>query len=191
MGIYSFMKTSNVKYLVPAAVEHQITEGTRTLLDVRTDVEFAEQHVPGSEHIPLNKLDLECSRLDPSSPLALLCLGGKRATKAAEILSEKGFQDLTVIEGGLTAWDEAGLTLEKSSRSALPLMRQVQLVIGLLTLTGSLLAIFFHPLFAILPAFLGAGLTLAGSTGWCGLAILLSKMPWNRCDSSHTSCCNA
>ena len=182
------MKTSNVKNLAPAAVKHQITEGTHTLLDVRTDVEFSEQHVPGSRHIPLDELDLECSRLDPSSPLALLCLGGKRATKAAEILSEKGFQDLTVIEGGLTAWNEAGLPLEKSSRNTLPLMRQVQLVIGLLALAGSLLAIFLNPLFAILPAFLGAGLTMAGATGWCGLAVLMSKMPWNR--TQDLSCTN-
>jgi hypothetical protein len=68
-------------------------------------------------------------------------------------------------------------------------MRQVQLVIGVLALTGSLLAIFVNPLFALLPAFLGAGLTLAGSTGWCGLALLLAKMPWNRgTDSCQASC---
>jgi hypothetical protein len=45
--------------------------------------------------------------------------------------------------------------------------------------------------FALIPAFLGAGLTMAGSTGWCGLAILLSKMPWNRVECSGrnvTSC---
>ncbi len=66
-------------------------------------------------------------------------------------------------------------------------MRQVQLAIGVLAFTGSLLAIFVNPLFAILPAFLGAGLILAGSTGWCGLAILLSKMPWNRCETSGDS----
>ena len=59
-------------------------------------------------------------------------------------------------------------------------MRQVQLVIGVLALTGSVLALTVDKNFAIVPAILGAGLTLAGSTGWCGLAILLSKMPWNK-----------
>lgn len=185
------MKTSNTKTLAPAAVNPLIAAGTHKLLDVRTNVEFAEHHVPGSQHIPLDQLDLECARLDPSSPLALLCLGGKRAAQAAEILSEKGFQDLTVIEGGLTAWQAAGLPVQKSDRKILPLMRQVQLTIGVLALTGSLLAIFVNPLFAILPAFLGAGLTLAGSTGWCGLAIFLSKMPWNHCPKAQTSCCAA
>jgi hypothetical protein len=37
-----------------------------------------------------------------------------------------------------------------------------------------------HPNWVFLCAFFGAGLTMAGSTGWCGLAILMSKMPWNR-----------
>jgi len=37
-----------------------------------------------------------------------------------------------------------------------------------------------NPLFALIPAFTGLGLTLAGATGWCGLALLLGKMPWNR-----------
>ena len=62
----------------------------------------------------------------------------------------------------------------------LPLMRQVQLVIGVLALTGSVLAIAINPWFALIPAFLGAGLTMAGTTGWCGLAHLLAAMPWNR-----------
>lgn len=185
------MKTCNTKTLAPAAVNPQITAGTHKLLDVRTNVEFAEQHVPGSQHIPLDQLDFECERLDPSSPLALLCLSGKRAAQAAEILTEKGFQDLTVVDGGITAWQAAGLPVQKSARKNLPLMRQVQVVVGVLALTGSLLAIIVNPLFAILPAFLGAGLTFAGSTGWCGMAILLSKMPWNHCPKGQTSCCAA
>ena len=59
-------------------------------------------------------------------------------------------------------------------------MRQVQLVIGLLALLGSILALTVNKNLAIIPALLGAGLTIAGLTGWCGLAVLLSKMPWNR-----------
>jgi hypothetical protein len=45
-----------------------------------------------------------------------------------------------------------------------------------------------NPNWVFLCAFFGAGLTFAGSTGWCGLAILMSKMPWNRVNCP--SCCN-
>jgi hypothetical protein len=101
------------------------------------------------------------------------------------------------LEGGIVAWKSAGLRVERSNRGGLPLMRQVQLVIGLGTLTGALFALLANPLFAIIPAFFGAGLTMAGLTGWCGLAILLSKMPWNRVtppapasQTSDQSCCH-
>lgn len=47
-------------------------------------------------------------------------------------------------------------------------------------LTGAILAITVNPNWAFLCAFFGAGLTLSGSTGWCGLAILMSKMPRTR-----------
>jgi len=46
-------------------------------------------------------------------------------------------------------------------------------------LTGVLLAIFVHPYFIGLSAFVGAGLVFAGITDWCGMGLLLAKLPWN------------
>lgn len=59
-------------------------------------------------------------------------------------------------------------------------MRQVQITTGLLILTGVVLGWFVNPAFYALSAFVGAGLTFAGATGWCGMAMLLKAMPWNR-----------
>jgi hypothetical protein len=56
-------------------------------------------------------------------------------------------------------------------------MQQVQLAIGTGVLTGAVLALTVHPYWIFLSVFFGAGLIFADSTGWCGLAILLSKMP--------------
>jgi hypothetical protein len=70
--------------------------------------------------------------------------------------------------------------VERTQKSGLSIMRQVQWVIGSSTLAGALLALFVDPLFAIIPAVTGAGLVVNGATGWCGLSIFLSKMPWNR-----------
>jgi hypothetical protein len=47
-------------------------------------------------------------------------------------------------------------------------------------LTGVVLGLFVSPGFFGLSAFVGAGLTFAGATGWCGMAKLLAVMPWNR-----------
>ncbi|MCI1294357.1 MAG: DUF2892 domain-containing protein, partial [Acetobacter sp.] len=61
-----------------------------------------------------------------------------------------------------------------------PLDRQVQLIIGLLVLTGSLLGFFVSPWYFLLTGFFGAGLTVAGLTGFCGLARVVAHAPWNR-----------
>jgi hypothetical protein len=71
---------------------------------------------------------------------------------------------------------------------ALPLMRQVQITIGLISAAGAVLALAANPLFAIIPLVMGCGLVFAGITGICGLALLLAKMPWNRVPGCG-SCC--
>jgi hypothetical protein len=68
-------------------------------------------------------------------------------------------------------------------------MRQVQIVVGLLSIVGAGLALAVNRWFAILPLFLGCGLVFAGITGTCGMALLLARMPWNRGQENCTQCC--
>jgi hypothetical protein len=83
-----------------------------------------------------------------------------------------------VLEDGLRAW-RAGLPV-REGRKRLPFDRQVQLIAGLMMLTGVGLGVLVSPWFLALAAFFGAGLTFAGATGTCGLALVLFKLPWNR-----------
>jgi hypothetical protein len=53
-------------------------------------------------------------------------------------------------------------------------------VAGLLILLGVALSILVHPYLIGISAFVGAGLTFAGATDWCGMGLLLAKMPWNK-----------
>jgi hypothetical protein len=59
-------------------------------------------------------------------------------------------------------------------------MRQVQIAAGSLVLLGLLLSQAMAPAWILLSWFVGAGLVFAGITGWCGMAQLLARMPWNR-----------
>jgi hypothetical protein len=59
-------------------------------------------------------------------------------------------------------------------------MRQVQIGAGTLVLLGVVLGFAVSPIAYGLSAFVGAGLLVAGTTGWCGMAKLLAVMPWNR-----------
>lgn len=180
---------------VQAKQLHQdLQSGKRvSLIDVRTPVEHDEMHIAGSKLMPLDRLNPAAvkSTAGDAEQCVLICRSGRRAEQALQKLQAAGFDNLVILEGGVAAWEAAGLSLNRSGKKRLPLMRQVQLVIGLLALAGSILALTLDKNFALIPACLGAGLTLAGSTGWCGLAILLSKMPWNKVDcecAKVTSC---
>lgn len=179
----------------PQSIQNEIQTGRKIAwLDVRTPVEYEEERIAGSTLMPLDQLNpQQAGQLSGAADLAVLvCRSGKRAQQAQQRLANAGAGPWVVLEGGLNAWVAAGLPVERSSRKRLPLMRQVQLIIGLLALTGSLLALTVDRQFAWIPLFLGAGLTMAGATGWCGLAILLAKMPWNRVDTpcSTTRSCS-
>lgn len=165
-----------------------------TLIDVRTPVEHDEMHIAGSQLMPLDRLDPAAVKAASGNAdsCVLICRSGKRADQAFQKLQAAGCDKLVILDGGITSWESAGLPLQRSEKKRLPLMRQVQLIIGVLALTGSILALTVNKNFALIPAFLGAGLTLAGSTGWCGLAILLSKMPWNKveCGCGNVKSCS-
>ena len=85
-----------------------------------------------------------------------------------------------VLEGGIDGWRACGLPTEIDRKRPIEVMRQVQLVAGGLVLLGAVLALTVAPAFIGLSAFVGAGLMFAGATGWCGMAALLARMPWNR-----------
>jgi rhodanese-related sulfurtransferase len=153
------------------------------LLDVRTPVEFAELHVPQARNVPLDVLApnalVRLGAVSKNEPVYLLCRSGARAAKAAEKFAKAGFENSVVVEGGTLAWDEAGLPVERGKARVISLERQVRIAAGLLVLTGVLLGYFLNPWFIGLSAFVGAGLVFAGITDFCGMGLLLAKLPWN------------
>jgi len=165
--------------ILPAELKSFLPAGC-CLVDVREPIEHAEDHIEGAKLIPLGQLEKRIGEIDRNAPVVVMCRSGKRGLEALRKLEGLGFEDVRNLEGGILSWIAAGHPVNKSEKKVFPLMQQVQLTIGLGVLTGAILAITVNPNWAFLCAFFGAGLTLSGSTGWCGLAILMSKMPWNR-----------
>lgn len=157
------------------------------LVDVREPVEHAEEHITGAKLIPLGQLEKRAAEVDRTAPVVVMCRSGKRGGEALKKLESLGITEARNLEGGILAWKSAGLPVGRSAKKVFPLMQQVQLTIGLGVLTGAILALTVNPNWVFLCAFFGAGLTMAGSTGWCGLALLMSKMPWNQ--TADVSCC--
>jgi rhodanese-related sulfurtransferase len=180
---------------VPAReLQRRLASGSDALLlDVRTPPEYDACHVPGAKLIPLDELDAKAfHRLcgDAATPVYVLCQSGGRARKAIEKLAAGGVQGCVLVEGGTQAWIDAGLPVNRGESRVLPLMRQVQITIGFISATGSALALTVNPRFALIPLVTGCGLLFAGLTGFCGLALVLAKMPWNKSPACKSaSCC--
>ena len=149
------------------------------LFDVRTPVEYAEVHVPQARSVPLDELKPGALHLQKDQPVYLLCRSGQRATKAAEKFAKEGFSQPIVVEGGTLAWIAANLPVERSTVKVVSLERQVRIAAGALVFTGVLLARFVNFDFIWLSGFVGAGLVFAGITDFCGMGLLIAKMPWN------------
>ena len=163
-------------------LSNDLQSGKRiSLIDVRTPAEYGEIHIEGSKLMPLDRLDPAAVKeaAGQSEQCVLICRSGKRAEQAYQKLAAAGCDKLAVLEGGMTAWDAAGLPVNRGQK-AISLERQVRIAAGLLVLTGVALGTWVHPGFYGLSAFIGAGLTFAGITDWCGMAMVLAKMPWNQ-----------
>lgn len=150
------------------------------LLDVRTPAEYEEIHIPGSRLLPLHALDAEAARkLQPEGKTCyLICRSGNRAQQAAEKLAAAGVQNVVVLDGGVTAWDSAGLPVQRG-RKTLSIERQVRIAVGFVVVLGVVLGWQVNPAFFALSGFMGCGLMFAGITDWCGMGMLLARMPWN------------
>ena len=176
----------------PLELQRLLSEGgPAQLVDVRTPGEFAAAHVPGAKLIPLGDLDPAAFRRErgvEGIPVYVLCQSGGRARKAIEKLEQAGVHGCVLVEGGTQGWMDAGLPVTHGKSKVLPLMRQVQIIVGFISALGAVLALTANPLFAIIPLLIGSGLMFAGITGTCAMALLLAKMPWNRAQSCG-SCC--
>jgi rhodanese-related sulfurtransferase len=165
-----------------------IDSGDAMVVDVREPAEFASQKIEGATLLPLGKC---CKATLPDThgkKLVIHCRsGGRGASACQKLLQEDPSLEIYHLKGGISAWESSGETVACSGKNTLPLDRQVQLVVGLSVLTGSVLGYYVNPAFFMLSGFFGAGLTFAGATGFCGLALVLAKMPWNQCEKDSAS----
>lgn len=161
----------------PEEARRLISEGA-ILLDVREADEYAREHIPGARLTALSDLTtVDCG----DAPAVIFhCRSGARTSAACDKLAAAVSVKAYVLEGGLDAWKKAGLPVLKDRRQPLELQRQVQIAAGSLVLSGVILGALVSPAFYGVSAFVGAGLVLAGVSGFCGMARLLRMMPWNR-----------
>lgn len=172
--------TLEIREATPAEVHGWLRTGEALLVDVREPDEFAREHVAGAVLNPLSRLDVSGMSVPPTRKLVIMCQSGNRSSQALIALNGRMKGIVYNMMGGMNAWTKLGLPVERDLSQPLPIMRQVQIGAGSLVLLGVLLGWFVNPAFYLLAGFVGAGLTFAGLTGFCGMANLLQRMPWNK-----------
>jgi rhodanese-related sulfurtransferase len=178
------MTESRLQEVDPHTLSRWLAVGDAVLIDVREPDEYAIESIPGSLLLPASSFDTSPFRF-ADVPVVLHCQSGQRSAQAAARLAAADdcpAPTVYSLRGGIRAWKQAGLPTREGGSAALrmPIMRQVQIVAGSLVVVGTALAAAVSPWLLVIPAFIGAGLAFAGVTGTCGMATMLSAMPWNR-----------
>ncbi|HEY2756720.1 MAG TPA: rhodanese family protein [Pseudolabrys sp.] len=171
---------SDMKTISPTRAAELVRRGA-VLVDIREADEHARERIPGARHHALSRVDKETPVRAGDNVIVYHCRSGARTKSNAERLAAAAPACETyLLEGGLDAWKRAGLPVTLDRGQPIDIMRQVQIGAGSLVLIGVLLGAFVAPGFYVLSGFVGAGLLIAGMTGFCGMAHLLARMPWNR-----------
>jgi rhodanese-related sulfurtransferase len=103
--------------LTPQAAVQLINRERALMIDVSDAEEFALAHAKGSKNIPLKDLDakLGAAVKNKDTPVIFVCPIGKRATSAATAAKKLGYTKAVALSGGLRAWTEANLPVERAA----------------------------------------------------------------------------
>jgi|SRR5471030_2767909 rhodanese-related sulfurtransferase len=169
------------KFVTPVEAKALIEHGA-VLIDIREPAEFLREHVPGATSFPVSDMiaGKSITGLPTQQTIIFYCQAGSRTSQHAEILIKSArTSPVLLLTGGINGWKSANLPTLEDKKQPIPVMRQVQIAAGILILVGVVLGYTLDKSLFLLSGLVGAGLIFAGISGWCGMAILLAKMPWN------------
>ena len=168
-----------MKKISPQEAQNLLQQGA-VIVDIRSPSEFARQHIPGAQSLPVDQLK-QGAAVAQDKVVIFTCGSGMRTQTNQTSLgtASQACTEAYILEGGISAWEKAGLELRKDASQPIEIMRQVQIAAGSLILIGVLLGFYVSPNFFWLSGFVGAGLLFAGISGTCAMARMLAIMPWN------------
>jgi rhodanese-related sulfurtransferase len=81
-----------------------IDEQKVEVVDVRTEEEYNQGHIPGAKLIPLDQLDNHIDELEKEQSYLIVCRSGNRSTQASEQLVDNGFTNILNLKKGMNEW---------------------------------------------------------------------------------------
>lgn len=150
------------------------------IVDIRSSDEYQREHIPNSVNLTVEQLKQTDLNQWQDKTVIFHCKLGHRTKQAQTIIEKFNCQAKYCLAEGIEQWKRCGLSTIKNDKAPLELVRQVHIVAGSLILLSLLLTYFVSLYFIGLTALVGFGLTFAGLTGFCGMAKLLQKLPYNK-----------
>lgn len=171
-----------MRNISPKEAYDMLQSGKAVLIDVREPDEFSAEHIVYASSVPLGMVGSVLKTMQVPSDIKIImqCLKGRRGEQACFVMKDCDTRDYLNIEGGIDAWKSAGLPVIGQGGPKISIFRQVQIIIGALIGLLILIGMMGLTIGFIIAGFLAAALFFAGLTGWCGLAMLLRRMPWNK-----------
>ena len=111
-------RLSGVRRIGPAQLTALINRDNALVVDLRSTADFDKGHIAGAKNVLMSQFDPENKQLAPAKalPVVLVCKVGETANTAAKRLRKAGFSHVSVLEGGVQAWQAADLPLVKKGR---------------------------------------------------------------------------
>lgn len=106
------------KSLRPGELAPLVNQENALVVDLRPIADFDKGHIAGSKNVTMSQFDPESKQLNAAKglPVVLVCKTGQTATGAAARLKKAGFERVYVLDGGITAWQDAQLPLARGRR---------------------------------------------------------------------------
>ena len=116
MLLWPVLKSASGGSLTPARAVQLINREKAVVIDVCEAEEFAAGHVTGAKNVPVSQLEERLPTVvkNKALPVVLVCASGARANRAVAIAKKLGYDNAQAMAGGLKAWREASLPVEKA-----------------------------------------------------------------------------
>lgn len=103
--IWRLKPVKGVRSITTLQLKNELGDKNKQYIDVRTPMEFKGRSIKGFKNIPLDQLTNKAAALSKEKEVVVICQSGMRSTRAAKILKNLGFKQITNVKGGMSAWN--------------------------------------------------------------------------------------
>ena len=102
--VWRMMPTKGISSISTEELNGMLKDKSKQFLDVRTPGEYNGRHIKQFKNIPLNTLNAQLGNFDKSKEVVVICQSGMRSAKAANMMKKSGYEKVTNVKGGMSAW---------------------------------------------------------------------------------------